>query len=92
MPLKVPASTKKDTEEANADLYISVKAWLKKHGKLVKHKITERQKADAAACFRLMDSVRTSTQTCLMRVAGCLPSGYYEVCTRVHMWCMVHGA
>lgn len=56
MPLKVPASTSNDTEEANADLYFSVKTWLKKHGKVCKHKITERQKADASACFRLMDT------------------------------------
>ncbi|KAL4458660.1 hypothetical protein ABPG75_013525 [Micractinium tetrahymenae] len=55
-PLELPPSTKVPLERANPVLSCAIGKWLKAHGKTVKPKLSESQKADARMCFKLMDA------------------------------------
>ncbi|KAL4429344.1 hypothetical protein ABPG77_005118 [Micractinium sp. CCAP 211/92] len=55
-PLELPPSTKVPLERANPLLSCTIGKWLKAHGKTVKPKLSESQKADARMCFKLMDA------------------------------------
>ncbi|KAK9847549.1 hypothetical protein WJX84_004965 [Apatococcus fuscideae] len=43
------------TDQVDAGLAMTVAVWLRKHGKLVKPKLTKQQRRDLRMCFELMD-------------------------------------
>ncbi|KAG1654696.1 hypothetical protein FOA52_003921 [Chlamydomonas sp. UWO 241] len=55
-PVEMPRSTEREMADVNLNLFGDVNKWLKKHGKGVKLRLTDAQKEELQAVFRMMDS------------------------------------